>query len=98
MFAVRDAGAGTLIVSVDGIDYDSRDYSGALGEIHSAFAATGQTVSRTYRIRASGAPVEVRGLVRLGITASDAGNGRRRLRTMRAAHGGWKFDSLAPIR
>lgn len=99
VFAQRASGAGTLAVSFGGTSYGSTSFSGAAAnDVHSGFPATGQAAYGTYRITASGGPVEITGLVREGAATAASGTSRARLRGLRAAHGSYLLRSFSDAR
>lgn len=98
VFAKQVAGAGTLSITYNGgAAFGTKSYAGATTlDVISGFPATGQVASGTYRITASVGPVELTGLIRLGVNASTTAVAPRRLRTMRAAHGSYTFANFNP--
>jgi len=98
VFAKEISGAGTLSIAYDTIVYASKSYaSGTTAlDVHSGFPATGQITSGTYRVTAVGGPVEITGLIRMGVNQSTTATAPRRVRTMRAAHGSYKFSNFNP--
>jgi Collagen triple helix repeat (20 copies) len=103
LFYTQDPGAGTLAFSVNGaaayktvacagpLELDKTTWSATTGA-----SLTSQTASGTYSITASGGPVEITGLMRLGVKAAGA---PQRLVTFRAARGGFTFANFtaAPV-
>ncbi|RWD51562.1 MAG: hypothetical protein EOS23_02145 [Mesorhizobium sp.] len=66
--------------------------AGALAlDQYSGPSLTGQAASGNYTLTVAGGPVEITGLIRLGIKAAGS---RPRLRTPRAAHGSYTFASF----
>jgi hypothetical protein len=98
VFYTRAAGAGTLAFSFNGgAAYKNVVAAGANAlDLFTGPSLTAQAGSGTYTITATGGPVEITGLVRLGIKAAGS---RKRLRFGRFAHGSWTFGSFqgAPV-
>lgn len=95
VFAKQVSGAGTLTVSFNTVDYDSTSFDGATTlDVHSGWDPTGESGSGTYRITASGGSVEITGLIREGPLTTFTAVGRKRLRCLRAARGGYLFQSF----
>jgi len=98
---VRDTSNGTLEWSYNGgSPFKSLNTSGSLAlDLYSGPTATGQTASGTYTLTASGGPVEITGLIRLGTSTAATATSPRRLRTLRAARGSYSFASFgaAPV-
>lgn len=92
VFYTQQGGAGSLEFSYDGgAAYHSVNAAGSLALDQLAIDDTGETASGDFAITAVGNPVELTGLIREGVkTAGSA----PRLRTMRAAHGSYTFDSF----
>lgn len=88
----QKASQGSLVITRGATTLATLNAAGAVendkftGEI-----ATGVTSSATYRFAASGGPVDVTGLLRLGVKVAGSGP---RLRTMRASHGSYTFASF----
>jgi hypothetical protein len=92
VFYTQQSGAGSLAFQYNvGTAFGTTNAAGATELDRYAGHATGQTASGTYTITASGGPVEITGLVRLGVkTAGSA----PRLLTARHAHGSYSFGSF----
>ncbi|RWO47601.1 MAG: SGNH/GDSL hydrolase family protein [Mesorhizobium sp.] len=93
----RDAGQGSLAFAFDGgAAYKTVNAAGALAlDQYSGPSMTGQAASGNYTMTAVGGPVEITGLIRLGIKAAGS---RPRLRTLRASHGSYTFASFNAAR
>lgn len=93
----QDAGQGSLaFVFNGGAAYKTVNAAGALVlDQFSGPSLTGQAASGNYALTAVGGPVEITGLIRLGIKAAGS---RARLRTLRAAHGSYTFSSYNTAR
>lgn len=92
VFYTQEAGAGSLAFSYNGdAAFHTVNAAGATALDQVAAANTGQTASGTITITASGGPVEITGLIRLGVKAEGSGP---RLRTSRAAHGSYTFANF----
>jgi hypothetical protein len=103
LFYTQDPSAGTLALSFNGaaayktvtcagpLELDKTTWSTTTGA-----SLTGQTASGTYTITASGGPVEITGLMRLGVRPAGA---PQRLVTFRTARGGFTFANFtaAPV-
>lgn len=89
----RDAGQGSLAFAFDGgAAYKTVNAAGALAlDQYSGPSMTGQAASGNYTLTAVGGPVEITGLIRLGIKVPGS---RPRLRSLRAAHGSYTFASF----
>lgn len=89
----QDAGQGSLAFAFNGgAAYKTVNAAGALAlDQHSGPSLTGQAASGNYTVTVAGGPVEITGLIRLGIKAAGS---RPRLRTPRAAHGSYTFASF----
>lgn len=92
VFYTQESGAGSLSFAYNGGSaYKTVSAAGTLElDKYSGPSLTGQTASGTYTITASGGPVEITGLIRLGVKVA---NSPARLLTLRAAHGGNTFAS-----
>ena len=90
VFYRRAASQGSLAFAINGgSPYFTLNAAGATDDDRfSAASATGQTTSATYTLTASGGPVTITGLNRLGVKAAGT---PPRLRTMRAAHSSFTF-------
>lgn len=94
-WAEQASGAGTVTVARAGVTIGIIAMAGvATHDVYSGDIATGNPASATYTLTVSGAPVEVTGLLRLGILTT----GRRRFRTGRFAHGSYTFASFSAAR
>ncbi len=93
VFYTQQSGAGSLAFAYNGgAAYKTVTAAGATDLDHySGPSATGQTASGTYTITASAGPVEITGLVRLGVKAA---NTPERLLTHRSGHGSYQFTSF----
>ncbi|RWQ74984.1 MAG: hypothetical protein EOS85_21170 [Mesorhizobium sp.] len=89
----QDAGQGSLAFAFNGdAAYKIVNAAGALAlDQYSGPSLTGQAASGNYTLTAVGGPVEITGVIRLGIKAAGS---RPRLRTLRAAHGSYTFASF----
>ncbi|TIM04238.1 SGNH/GDSL hydrolase family protein [Mesorhizobium sp.] len=89
----RDAGQGSLAFAFDGgAAYKTVNAAGALAlDQYSGPSMTGQAASGNYTLTAVGGPVEITGLIRLGIKVPGS---PPRLRSLRAAHGSYTFASF----
>lgn len=89
----QDAGQGSLAFAFNGgAAYKTVNAAGALAlDQYSGPSLTGQAASGNYTLTVAGGPVEITGLIRLGIKAAGS---RPRLRTLRAAHGSYTFASF----
>lgn len=92
VFYNQKAGAGNLLLGYNGSTYATITCAGTTDLDHySGSNPTGQTSSGTYTITASGGPVEITGIERLGtVTASTPA----RIRVHKAAHNGWTFNNF----
>lgn len=93
----QDVAAGSLEFAFNGgAAFKTVVATGALTlDRYSGPTLTGQAASGTYTVKATGAPVEITGLIRLGIKAAGS---RPRLRTLRAAHGSYTIASFSSTR
>ncbi|MER9024944.1 hypothetical protein NKI01_20560 [Mesorhizobium sp. M0815] len=93
----QDAGQGSLAFAFNGgAAYKTVNAAGALVlDQFSGPSLTGQAASGNYTLTTVGGPVEITGLIRLGIKATAS---RARLRTLRAAHGSFTFSSYNTAR
>ncbi|RWK45061.1 MAG: SGNH/GDSL hydrolase family protein [Mesorhizobium sp.] len=93
----QDAGQGSLAFAFNGgAAYKTVNAAGALAlDKYSGPSLTGQAASGNYTLTAVGGPVEITGLIRLGIKAAGS---RPRLRTLRASHGSYTFASFNAAR
>jgi hypothetical protein len=93
VFYTQQAGAGSLAFSFNGgAAYKTVNANGATElDKFSGPSLTGQAGSGTYTITATGGPVEITGLLRLGVKVAGSAP---RLRTLRAAHGSYSFGSF----
>lgn len=103
VFYRQEAGAGTLSFTFNGgAAYKTVNANGATENDKFSGAspnasATGQTTSGTYTItNTGGGPVEITGLLRLGVIAADSGVSEGRLLCNRSAHGSWTFGNFGP--
>jgi hypothetical protein len=88
----QKAAQGSLVISRGGTTLATLNAAGSTEtDKFSAVIATGVTTSATYRFAASGGPVDVTGLLRLGVKAAGSAP---RLRTMRAARGSFTFANF----
>jgi hypothetical protein len=94
-FYTQQSGAGSLVFAYNGTTYKTVACAGST--VLDAFTGpslTGQTGVGPYTITASGGPVELTGLVRLGTPSAVAGTPKPIL-TMRQAHGGYTTADYA---
>jgi hypothetical protein len=93
VFYTQGAGAGTLSFSYNGGAAFKTVVAAGATELDkfSGPSLTSQAASGTYTITASVAPVEVTGLLRLGVKAAGSAP---RLRTARMAHGSYTFANF----
>ncbi|MER9545072.1 SGNH/GDSL hydrolase family protein [Mesorhizobium sp. M0437] len=93
----QDAAQGSLAFAFDGgAAYKTVNCAGALAlDRYSGPSLTAQAASGNYTLTAVGGPVEIIGLIRLGVKAAGS---RPRLRTLRAAHGSYAFSSFNTAR
>ncbi|TIW45297.1 MAG: hypothetical protein E5V72_13785 [Mesorhizobium sp.] len=89
----QDAGQGSLAFAFNGgAAYKTVNAAGALAlDQHSGPSPDRAGGERNYTLTVAGGPVEITGLIRLGIKAAGS---RPRLRTPRAAHGSYTFASF----
>ena len=93
VFYEQKAGAGSLVVAYGGGTLATLTCAGSTDHDHySGAIATGQTTSQTYTLTASGGPVEITGLQRLGLPIASA---PPRLQVFRHAHGSYLIDYFA---
>jgi hypothetical protein len=93
VFYTQQAGAGSLAFSFNGgAAYKTVNAAGAtVLDSYTGPSATGQAASGTYTITATGAAVELTGLIRLGVKIAGT---PKRLLTGRFAHGSYTFGSF----
>jgi hypothetical protein len=98
-FYQQQSGAGHILFSYNGgAAYKDVDASGATTlDKYTGPSATGQTASGTYRLTASGGPVEITGILRHAPTLSTGGTPRP-IRCMRAAYGGYTGSNFTDAR
>lgn len=93
----QDAAQGSIIFAFNGgAAYKTVSAAGSLAlDQYTGPSLTGQAASGNYTVTAVGGPVEITGLIRLGIKAAGS---RPRLRTLRASHGSYTFASFNSTR
>ncbi|CCV14976.1 hypothetical protein [Mesorhizobium sp. STM 4661] len=97
VFFTQEPGSGSLAFAYNGgAVYKTVNAAGVLAlDQYTGPSLTGQVASGTYTITAVGGPVEITGLVRLGVKVAGS---RPRLRTARFAHGSYAFSSFNTAR
>ncbi|TIP80825.1 MAG: hypothetical protein E5X63_30075, partial [Mesorhizobium sp.] len=93
----QDAGQGSLAFAFNGgAAYKTVNAAGALAlDQYSGPSLTGQAASGNFTLTAGGGPVEITGLIRLGVKIAGS---RPRLRSLRASHGSYTFASFNTAR
>ncbi|RWM42785.1 SGNH/GDSL hydrolase family protein [Mesorhizobium sp.] len=93
----QGAGQGSLAFAFNGgAAYKTVNAAGALAlDQYSGPSLTGQAASGNFTLTAGGGPVEITGLIRLGVKIAGS---RPRLRSLRASHGSYTFASFNTAR
>jgi hypothetical protein len=96
VFYTQQSGAGSLAFKFNGgAAFKTVNAAGSTElDKFSGPTLTAETGAGTYTITASGGPVEITGLLRLGTSTAATATGHRRVRTMRAAHGSYMFSTF----